>query len=138
MAAEWFYSRDGKNNSGPVTVDQLQALAGSGQLLPSDLVWKEGMPGWQPAGQLKGLSFPVTEAPPPPPRTQPPSAPVGGMTWSHQDILKALKWASLGLGGLLGFIALFVTTPQAALAGLAVFLAIVARVLQVEEHRQTP
>jgi hypothetical protein len=64
MAAEWFYSRDGKNNSGPVTFDQLQALAGSGQLLPTDLVWKEGMPGWQPAGQLKGLSFPVTEAPP--------------------------------------------------------------------------
>jgi hypothetical protein len=60
------------------------------------------------------------------------------MTWSHQDILKALKWASLGLGGLLAFIALFVTSTQGALAGLGCFLGIVARILQVEEQRQAP
>jgi hypothetical protein len=33
----------------------MKQYAGSGQLLPTDLVWKEGMEGWKPASTVKGL-----------------------------------------------------------------------------------
>jgi hypothetical protein len=52
--SEWHYS---KNNQqlGPVTSTQLRQLAGSGQIHPTDMVWKDGMPDWVPAGKIKGL-----------------------------------------------------------------------------------
>lgn len=48
---------------------ELARLGKAGQLRPSDLVWKEGMTGWKPARDVKGL-FP-TEAPPLPPAVEP-------------------------------------------------------------------
>ena len=40
---------------GPITDADLKQLAISGNLSPSDQVWKEGMAGWTTAGNLKGL-----------------------------------------------------------------------------------
>ncbi len=54
MAAEYHYSRGGQS-FGPVAAEQLKALADAGELQPTDLVWKEGMPEWLPANRLKGL-----------------------------------------------------------------------------------
>src|SRR4051812_11448361 len=54
MSEQWFYSRDGASN-GPVSAHELKQLASSGQLAPTDFVWKEGMREWVPAEQLKGL-----------------------------------------------------------------------------------
>ena len=54
MAAEWHYSNDGQEH-GPVSASVLKNLAKSGALLPSDLIWKEGMAEWTPAGKVKGL-----------------------------------------------------------------------------------
>jgi hypothetical protein len=39
------YARDGVQR-GPVTSKDLQALATRGELLPTDVIWKEGMKGW--------------------------------------------------------------------------------------------
>jgi len=55
MASEWFYTRDGKSKAGPVSSAQLLVLARSGQLLPTDMVWKEGMAQWMPASRIKRL-----------------------------------------------------------------------------------
>ncbi len=55
MASEWFYTQDGKTKAGPASPAQLQALAKSGQLRPTDLVWKAGMAEWMPARTIKGL-----------------------------------------------------------------------------------
>jgi hypothetical protein len=60
MATDWYYSNSGRKR-GPVTSSQLKALARTGKLLPTDLVWKDGMSSWQPASKVKGL-FPT--APP--------------------------------------------------------------------------
>src|SRR4051812_21150350 len=61
MATEWHHSRDGKH-FGPVPDDQMRRLAASGELLPTDLVWQEGIAGWTPAGQIQGLlSSPADE-----------------------------------------------------------------------------
>ncbi|QDT59424.1 hypothetical protein SV7mr_19310 [Stieleria bergensis] len=54
MASEWYYGRNGQQQ-GPVTSNQLKQLAQSGQLLPTDFVWKEGMSEWAKASKVKGL-----------------------------------------------------------------------------------
>ena len=54
VTAEWFYVENGREK-GPITAGQLKELAASGQLRPDDLIWKDGLKGWKPAGQLKGL-----------------------------------------------------------------------------------
>lgn len=66
--SQWYYARQGQR-SGPVSAEQFKELASSGQILPSDSVWKKGMEKWVPAGSLKGL-FPnsaLSDVPPPPP-----------------------------------------------------------------------
>ena len=69
MTAEWHYAR-GKEKVGPVTAAQLKQLVRSGELTRNDMVWKEGMAKWTPAGQVKGLfddaPSPVRNAAPPP------------------------------------------------------------------------
>ncbi len=73
MASSYYYAR-GNQRFGPVSGSQLKELAASGQLAPDDLVWKEGMAGWEPAKKLKGLfAAEPASAPPPPLPTSPPS-----------------------------------------------------------------
>ena len=64
--SQWYYSRNGEK-FGPLSSEQLKQLAASGQLFPTDLIWKEGMKEWQPAVKVKGLFPEPSETPPPPP-----------------------------------------------------------------------
>ena len=78
MSSQWFFSRQG-TRTGPVTSERLKALAETGQVAPSDLAWKEGMPEWVPVGTLDGL-FPEpppipTDRPTPPPEPSPKTPP---------------------------------------------------------------
>lgn len=79
MASAWKYSRDG-HQKGPVSTAQLKQSAASGELLSTDLIWKEGMEEWVPARRLKGLFAPAAVPaqpiipPPPPPLEEPTSA----------------------------------------------------------------
>lgn len=54
MATEWYYSKD-EQQLGPISVKELRELSSSGDIVPSDLVWKEGMSTWVPASKVKGL-----------------------------------------------------------------------------------
>lgn len=51
---QWYYS---KNNTqlGPVELAELAAKLASGEVAASDLVWREGMLDWVPAGQVAEL-----------------------------------------------------------------------------------
>jgi hypothetical protein len=51
---QWYYTRGGQQ-SGPVSFQQLQQLAGSGQIAAGDLVWQEGMANWSAASTIPGL-----------------------------------------------------------------------------------
>jgi hypothetical protein len=52
---EWFVTHDGKQ-FGPVTMDDLKYEAERGELNPRlDMVWKNGMEDWIPAGEVDGL-----------------------------------------------------------------------------------
>ncbi len=44
---EWYYAQDGQQ-CGPVSNEQLEELARSGKLLPTNLVWRHGMAQWEP------------------------------------------------------------------------------------------
>ncbi len=55
----WYYAKDGQQN-GPVPLEDLVRLVGTGTVAPTDLVWREGMKDWLPAAQVNEL------APPPP------------------------------------------------------------------------
>ena len=54
MPSEWYYSHGGERH-GPVSTDQLKEMAAVGKLGPDDLIWKEGMDNWMPAGKVKKL-----------------------------------------------------------------------------------
>jgi hypothetical protein len=61
----WYYLPGGAATGqpvGPLTWEQLYALARSGSLNPGDMVWHETMPQWAPAAQIGGLF--ATTAPP--------------------------------------------------------------------------
>lgn len=61
--AIWYYAK-GQTRFGPISVQELQGLAASGQLLPGDLVWQASMPQWAPAGTVPGLFGTVAGAMP--------------------------------------------------------------------------
>ena len=54
MPTQWYYTQSG-TKCGPVDSDTLKELVRSGKLIPADLLWKEGMPEWRPAGESKKL-----------------------------------------------------------------------------------
>ena len=68
MSQQWYYTKDGLQQ-GPIGTAALKDVAASGQIQPTDLVWKEGMANWTAAGNLKGL-FPTLN--PTSPSLQPP------------------------------------------------------------------
>jgi hypothetical protein len=51
---QWYYSKNG-TQLGPVEQGELIAKLTSGEVAPSDLVWREGMLDWLPAGQIAEL-----------------------------------------------------------------------------------
>ncbi len=52
---EWYYT-SGPDQAGPVTFEELRAKAAASELHPrNDMVWKESMDEWVPAGQLENL-----------------------------------------------------------------------------------
>lgn len=84
MASEWMYAQEGKQY-GPVSSSQLKALAESGKLKPTDLVWKDGMAQWAAASKLQNLFTPTTPlvapsaAPPVPTIAPPPMQKIGAL-----------------------------------------------------------
>ena len=59
--AQWYYTQNGQQQ-GPVTARFLKEKALSGELLPTDHLWKEGLKDWVAASALPGLKFPTTAA----------------------------------------------------------------------------
>jgi hypothetical protein len=71
--AQWYIARDGKQH-GPLTDVEMRTFVGHSYLRPSDLLWRPGMPDWQPAPQVFPAAF---QQPQPAPAPQPigPQAP---------------------------------------------------------------
>ena len=61
MGDQWFYGR-GSDISGPVSGAQLAGLAAAGTVLPTDMVWADGVEDGIPAGRVPEL-FPRPAGP---------------------------------------------------------------------------
>ncbi len=58
----WYYAQRGKQ-AGPIDPETLRRLLQSGQVAPTDLVWREGMATWSPAEEVRELMGPPAGAP---------------------------------------------------------------------------
>jgi hypothetical protein len=54
-ATDLYHYTENGQTKGPVTAQQLKALADSGRIQANTYVWKEGLPDWVPAASLQGL-----------------------------------------------------------------------------------
>lgn len=61
IVSSWYYAKGGQQN-GPVPLDDLVRLVGTGTVAPTDLVWREGMKDWLPAAQVPELAPPPAAA----------------------------------------------------------------------------
>lgn len=70
----WYYADLSRQRQGPVSAAQLAGLYAQGLVTAESLVWRQGLPNWQPlmsvAAELGIAAAPVA-APPPPPTTNP-------------------------------------------------------------------
>ncbi len=71
FSMQWFTGKNG-TTAGPFTEAEMQRMAGSGELNPDDLVWREGDANWQAAKMvatffpaLAALAAPMLSIPPP-------------------------------------------------------------------------
>jgi hypothetical protein len=55
--ADQFFCTINGETHGPLSLDVLQRLVGSGQLEPNDQVWQQGQPDWKAAQNVSGLKF---------------------------------------------------------------------------------
>jgi uncharacterized RDD family membrane protein YckC len=56
---DWFYAQNNRQ-IGPVALDALLSMLHQRQVQPQDLVWREGMPDWQPAAAVPELAAAVS------------------------------------------------------------------------------
>lgn len=81
MASQWFYRAAATSiddRTGPTSSSKLLELAKTGKLRPDDLIWKEGMKEWTPAGnapKLLAAMSAAASATPPQAVSPPPAAP---------------------------------------------------------------
>jgi hypothetical protein len=75
-AKQWHFARNGAQG-GPASESELRRMLQAGELRRTDLVWRDGMPEWQPAGQVAEFASVAPAAVPPPlPPTTAPRAPI--------------------------------------------------------------
>jgi GYF domain 2 len=61
MADLWYYTHEGRTME-PVATAEIEQLARAGLLKRTDMVWREGMPEWLPAGEIPQI-FAVSAVP---------------------------------------------------------------------------
>lgn len=91
--ADWYYSKGG-NQAGPVSSQQLRQLVATGELQPTDHVWKDGMVAWVPVSQVSGLSAAPAAAPFPIAATAAPAPAIAAPTPQSDPALAQLAYAT--------------------------------------------
>jgi len=92
MSDAAFYYESNGQQLGPISAAELKAKAVSGELKPTDMVWKEGLPDWVSAGSVRGL-FPEGTVIPPRPAA---SATAGDISRQAAAAAKEAAQQSLG------------------------------------------
>jgi hypothetical protein len=124
--AIWWYELDGRQ-AGPVTAAALARLVDEGRVRPAQLVWKDGMAGWQPIAGVADFAAAFAAVPratiPAPPPMPPafsgagapgearrgafvePAAPPAGAAWEEISVATVilLSIVTLGIYGLVRY-----------------------------------
>lgn len=75
MSNTWYYVNADRERHGPVDAAALKDLAARGDVHARTLVWREGLPQWQPLAQVAGeLGIALGAVPPPPTPSEAPPA----------------------------------------------------------------
>jgi uncharacterized RDD family membrane protein YckC len=111
---DWFYAKNNQQN-GPVTIEALVSMLQQGHVQPSDLVWREGMGNWQPAGMVPELAT-VMPAPDPAlgyfnPAVGPAGPPIYAGFWLR-FVAYILDWILLTVVGVVVNLALGLERPM--------------------------
>lgn len=142
MAQNWYYAR-GNDQFGPVTIEQLKGLIGTGQVQMADLVWTEGMGQWAAAQSVPELVAQTTANPYAP--TMPPSAnPYVANPYAANPAAQNPAWPGQPSPGVLGYqTPMYATQPYAGfwLRFCAAFIdgilvAIVAAIIEAGAHSE--
>lgn len=100
---QWYYSKNG-TQLGPVDESSLRSKIASGEVSPTDLVWRDGMTDWLPSGRVPEFSAPSPEFQNPAATGEitggsantpysPPRSPVGGYTGGPE--IQNYLWQSI-------------------------------------------
>lgn len=100
MERKWYYAVDGVRH-GPVTLDELRALAESGTLRPADLVWQPDFGSEWRTVEQSSASFGRAAEPVIRPEAPAPKAPLLGVAGSRPSCLEAAAQAYARVVGLL-------------------------------------
>jgi hypothetical protein len=94
----WYYSKNAAQ-LGPVSLDELRAKLASGEVLSTDMVWREGMPDWRPASAMFELAVPIASQQAPPVAAEvvnPPSQqPFAAQNASAEMLISNYLWQSI-------------------------------------------
>jgi uncharacterized RDD family membrane protein YckC len=101
MAQNWYYAR-GNDQFGPVTMDQLKSLIGTGQVQMADLVWTEGMAQWVPELVSQTTANPYI-APPPPAANPYVANPYAANPYATNPAAPNAAWPGQPSPGVLGY-----------------------------------
>lgn len=96
----WFVSRDGRAQSGPFTLEQIEAMVMSREVVPMSLVWRDGLPAWITASQAPEISHLFARVPQGGPGRTFPVPPRGSMNIPAPELAPVRK-SSGGLIALL-------------------------------------
>jgi len=121
---QYYYCKNGVQY-GPISALELRGLVDSGELQPTDWIWKKGLPRWKPAAKARGL-FPQSHLPPPVPIPPPAPAPLP----TPRTPAPAVKPASPSMGT--GFTEMIRVNPRDVLAYISRCFALAEK----QEHDQ--
>jgi len=97
MAEQWYFAQQGQRK-GPTSEEQIRQLLSSGDIEPTDLVWKQGMTQWTQASQVFSPLPPDLNGPSPVPQKHPHS-----LVASPSSFWNPCREHSLFIGALLLF-----------------------------------
>lgn len=109
---QWHFARGDGVRGGPVSETEIRRMLQAGELRSTDLIWREGLPQWQPAGQITAFA---NLAPPPLPvqgigyagRMPPPPANEIGQDAGMRMLLPVGRSGWAIASGYLGLLAVF-------------------------------
>ena len=112
----WFVSRDGRAQSGPFTLAQIEAMVLSREVVPTSLIWRDGLAAWITASQSPEISPLFAKMPQSAPGRTFPVPPGGNMHMPAPEMVRVRKSSggliAMVIGGVVLLLSCLVIVPM--------------------------